>query len=64
METDIGQIGVQSIVFADEFLLAWLFHRLRKNGVAIVVIKDHDILAAPTGGRRKTASLIGCNFSS
>ena len=62
-ETAFGQIGVQSRVYADKFVLAPRFHRLGKNGVAVVVIKDHDILAAATGGHWKTTSLISWVFS-
>ena len=54
----LGQLGVQSRVCADEFVIAPRFHRLGKNGVAIMVIKKHDIIAATNGGHRKTASLI------
>ena len=54
---------MQSRVCADEFFLASLFQRLGNNDVAIMVIKDHDILAAATGGHQKTASLIGYKFS-
>ena len=43
-------------------MLALLFHSLRKSGAAIMVINNHDIFAAATGGHRETASLIGCNF--
>ena len=62
-ETTLGQLGLQSRVCQDEFVIASLFQRLGKNGVAIMVIKDNDIIAAATGGHRKMAILIGCNFS-
>ena len=39
-------------------MLALQFHRLVKNGIAIMVIKDHDIISAATGGHRKTSSMI------
>ena len=54
----LGQLGVQSRVCADEFVIAPRFHRLGKNGVSILVIQDYDILSDATGGHQKTASLI------
>ena len=52
VETVLGQLGVHSRLCADEFVLTLLFHRLGINCVAIMVIKDHDIFAAATGGHR------------
>ena len=46
----------------DEFVLASCFHRLGKNGNAIMIIKDYDIFSAANRGHWETASLIGCNF--
>ena len=57
-ETALGHIGLHSRVFADKFVLAPQFHRLGNNSVSIMVIKDHDILAATTGGHQEKASLI------
>ena len=58
MDTALVQIRFQSRLYADEFVLTPQFHRLRKNDVAIMVIKYHDILSAATGCHQEIVSFI------
>ena len=43
---------------SDELFFASLFCRLREDCVAVMVVEDHEVLAAATGGDGEVASLV------
>ena len=49
---------------SDELFFASLFYRLRYECVAVMVVEDHVVLDAATGGDGEAASLVRGDFSS
>ena len=46
----IGELGVEDGVGSDELCFTSRFYRLGDDFVAVMVIEDHEVLAAATGG--------------
>ena len=60
----IGELGMEDRVGSDELCFTSLFYRLGDDCVAVVVIEDHEVLAAATGGDEEAASLVRGDFTS
>ena len=54
----IGELGMEDRVRSDKLCFTLQFYRLRDDCVAVMVVEDHDVLAAATGGDREAASLV------
>ena len=46
----IGELGMKDRVGSDELCFTLRFYRLRDYCVAVMVVEDHEVLAAATGG--------------
>ena len=60
----IGELGVEYGVGSDELCFTSQFYRLGDDCVAVMVVEDHEVLAAATGGDGEAASLIRGDFAS
>ena len=54
----IGEIGVEDGVCSDELCFTLRFYRLGDDFITVMVIEDHEVLAAATGSDGETASLV------
>ena len=54
----IGELGMEDRVGSDKLCFTSRFYRLRYDSITVMVIEDHEVLAAATGGDRETASLV------
>ena len=54
----IGELGMEDGVGSDELCFTSRFYRLGDDCITVMVIYDHEVLAAATGGDRETASLV------
>ena len=59
-----GKVGVQDASGSDEFAFAARGEWLRQDGVAFMVVQEHEVLATTGRGDRKTSSLVSAYFSS
>ena len=46
-------------VGSDELCFTSIFYRIGDYCITVMVIEDHEVLAAATGGDGETASLVG-----
>ena len=60
----IGELGVEDGLGSDELCFTLRFYQLGDDCIAVMVIEDHEVLAAATGGDGETASLVRVDFSS
>ena len=55
---------MQNASVSDEFAFAARGEWFRQDGVAVMIIQDHELLATAGRGDRKTSSLVSAYFSS
>ena len=60
----IRKLGVEVGVGLDELCFTSRFYRLGDDCVAVMVVENHEVLAAATGGDGETASLVHGDFTS
>ena len=53
----IGELGMEDGVGSDELCFTSRLYRLRDDCVSVMVVEDHEVRAAATGGDREAASL-------
>ena len=53
-----GKVGVQDASGSDEFAFAARGEGFRQYGVAIMVVKDHEVLATVGRGDRKMSGMV------
>ena len=58
VEAPIGELGMEDGVGSDELCFTSRFYWLGGDCVAVMVVEDHEVLAAATGGDREAASLV------
>ena len=49
-KTLIGELGMEDGVGSDEICFTLWFYRLEDDCITVMVIEDHEVLAAATGG--------------
>ena len=54
----IGELGMEDGVGSDELCFTPRFYRLGDDCVAFMVVVEHEVLAATTGGDGEAASLV------
>ena len=54
----IGELGMEDRVGSNELCFTSQFYRLGDDCIAVMVVEDHEVLAAATGGDRETVSLV------
>ena len=54
----IGELGMEDGVGSDELCFTSRFYWLGDDCITVMVIEDHEVLAAATGGDGETASLV------
>ena len=54
----IGELGMEDGVGSDDLCFTSQFYRLGDGCIAVMVIEDHEVLSAATGGDREAASLV------
>ena len=54
----IDELGMEDGVGSDELFFALLFYQLGDDCVAVMIVDDHEALAAATVGDREAASLV------
>ena len=54
----IGELGMEDGVGSDELCFTSLFYWLGDDCVAVMVVEDHEVLTAATGGDGEAASLV------
>ena len=59
-----GDIGVQDASGLDDFAFSARGEWLRQDGVAVMDVQDHEVLATAERGDGKTSSLVSAYFSS
>ena len=57
-KSPIGELGMGYGVGSDEIYFTSQFYRLGYDCITVIVIEDHEVLAAATGGDREDASLV------
>ena len=60
----IGELGMEDRVGLYELCFTLRIYRLGDDCVAVMVVEDHDVLAAATGGNGEAASLVSRDFAS
>ena len=58
VKAPIGDLGMEDRVGSDEICFTSLFYWLRNDYITVMVIEDHEVLAAATGGDWEAASLV------
>ena len=48
LKASVGELGVESGVGSDEFIFAAGLQWLWDYGIAVIIVREHDVLAAPT----------------
>ena len=59
-----GKLGVQDASGSDEFVFAVRGAWFCQDGVTVMVVQDHEVLATAGRGDRKTSGLASAYFSS
>ena len=54
----IGELGMEDGVGSDELCFTSRFYRIGDDSVAVIVVEDHEVIAAATGGDGEAASLV------
>ena len=58
-----GKVRVQDVSVSDEFLFAARGEWFRQDGVTVVVVQDHEVIATAGRGDGKTSGLVSAHFS-
>ena len=59
-----GKVGVQDVSGLYEFSFAARGEWFRQDGIAVMVVQDHELLATEGRGDRETSGLVCAYFSS
>ena len=57
-KTPIGELVMEDRVGSNELCFTSRFYRLGDDCVAVMVVEDHEVIAAATGGDRESSSLV------
>ena len=58
-----GKLGVQDASGSNEFAFASRGEWLRQDGISVMVVQYHELIATAGRGERKTSSLVSAYFS-
>ena len=63
-EAAVGKVGVKDMSGSDEFVFAARVEWFLQDGVAVMVVQEHEVLATMERGDRKTSGLVSAYVSS
>ena len=57
-EAAVGKVGVKDTSGSDEFVFTARGEWFHKDGITVMVVQDHEVLAPAGRGDRKTSGLV------